>query len=94
MRILWTNEALDDLEEILAYYYLEVSPKVADAVERRIVGEIESLPPFPEQVRESDRIPGTRELVVSRLPYIVFVQLRVDAIVVLNVVHSRRKFPA
>lgn len=94
MRILWTNEALDDLEEILAYYYLEASPNVAEAVERRIVGEIESLPPFPERVRESDRVPGARELVVNKLPYVVFIQLRDDSIIVLNILHTRKKFPA
>ena len=93
MRILWTDEALGDLEEILAYYYLEASPRTAAAVERRIIGEIEALPPYPERIRESDRIPGTRELVVSKLPYVVFVQVREDAIVVLNVVHTKRKFP-
>lgn len=93
MRILWTNEALDDLEEILAYYYLEASPRTAAAVERRIISEIESLPPYPERIRESERVPGTRELVVSKLPYIVFVQLIEDAIVVLNVVHTKRRFP-
>jgi len=93
VRILWTDEALDDLEEILAYYYLEASPKVAEAVERRIVGEIESLPPFPERVRVSDRVPGTRELVVNKLPYVVFVQLRDEAVIVLNVVHTKRQFP-
>ena len=57
MRILWTDEALIDFEEILAYYYLEASPRVAEAVEKRIVGEIEALPPYPERIRESDRIP-------------------------------------
>lgn len=93
MRILWTDEALDDLEEILAYYYLEASTKVAEAVERSIVGEIESLPPFPERVRASDRVPGARELVVNKLPYVVFVQIHDDDIIVLNVVHTRRKFP-
>lgn len=93
MRILWTDEALSDLEEILAYYYLEASPRVAEAVEQRIVGEIESLPPYPERIRESDRIPGARELVVNKLPYVVLIQLRDDAIVVLNVVHTKRKFP-
>ncbi|MBK7897910.1 MAG: type II toxin-antitoxin system RelE/ParE family toxin [Betaproteobacteria bacterium] len=43
MRILWTDEALIDLEEILAYYYLEASQRVAEAVEKRIVGEVEAL---------------------------------------------------
>ena len=93
MRILWSDEALGDLEEILAYYYLEASPRGAEAVEKRIVGEIEALPPDPERIRESDRIPGTRELVVQKLPYVVFIQLRDDAIVVLNVVHTKRQFP-
>ncbi len=93
MRILWTDEALGDLEEILAYYYLEVSPRTAATVERRIIGEIEALPPYPERIRESDRIPGARELVVNKLPYVVFVQVRDDVIVILNVVHTKRKFP-
>lgn len=94
MQILWTDEALDDLEEILAYYYLEASPRTAVAIERRIISEIETLPPYPERIRESDRIPGTRELVVNKLPYIVFVKLLKDAIIVLNVVHTKRKFPS
>lgn len=94
MEILWTDEALDDLAEILAYYYAEASPRTAEAVERHIVEQVEGLLPFPERIRESERIPGARELVVSRLPYIVFVKQLADAIVVLNVVHTARKFPA
>ncbi|MBI5910912.1 MAG: type II toxin-antitoxin system RelE/ParE family toxin [Betaproteobacteria bacterium] len=94
MRIVWADEALDDLEEIVAYHYAESGPRTAEAVERRIVEQIEGLPPFPERIRKSDRIPGARELVINRLPYIAFVKLRSDEIVVLNVVHTARKFPA
>ena len=94
MRILWTSEALDDLENILVYYYQETSPRVADAVEKRIIGEIEALPPYLERIRASDRVPGTRELVVNKLPYILFVQVRDDALDILNVVHTKKKFPA
>lgn len=93
MEILWTDEALDDLAEIVAWYRVEASPRTAESVERRIVKQIEGLPPFPERIRKSDRIPETRELVVNRLPYIVFVKLLPDAIIVLNVVHTARKFP-
>ena len=93
MRILWSEEALSDLEEILAYYYLEASPRTAAAVEQRIIREIEVLPPFPERIRDSERVPGARELVVNKLPYVVFVQVLEDGIVVLNVVHTKRKFP-
>ncbi len=94
MRILWTTEALSDLEEILAYYYLEASPRTAAAVEQRIIREIEVLPPFPERIRDSERVPGARELVVNKLPYVVFVQVLEDEIIVLNVVHTKRKFPS
>lgn len=93
MDIFWTDEALDDLVEIVAYYYSEASPRTAESVERRIVEQVEGLPPFPERIRKSDRVSGARELVVNRLPYIVFVKLLPDAIVVLNVVHTARRFP-
>jgi plasmid stabilization system protein ParE len=94
MRILWTAEALDDLEAILVYYHVEAGARTANAVERRIIGQIEALSPFPERIRSSERIPGARELVIDKLPYIVFVRTIPDGIVVLNIVHAARKFPA
>ncbi|NWG85914.1 MAG: type II toxin-antitoxin system RelE/ParE family toxin [Hydrogenophilaceae bacterium] len=93
MRIVWAAEALADLEAILAYYHQEAGPRTAEAVEKRIVSEIVSLRPFPERIRVSARIPGARELVVSKLPYIVFLQATPEKIVVLNIVHTARKFP-
>ena len=32
MRILWTDEALDDIAEIVAYYYAEANPRTAELV--------------------------------------------------------------
>lgn len=93
MRITWTIEALDDLENILAYYYEQSWPATAEAVEARIALAIEKLRDFPERIRASDRIPGARELVIHRLPYIAFVRVTEDEIQVLNIVHSMRKFP-
>ena len=93
MGIVWTDEALDDLAEILTYYHAKAGPQTAATVERRIVGQIEGLAPFPERIRESDRFPGARELVVSHLPYIVFLKRLSENLVVLNIVHTPRKFP-
>jgi len=39
------------------------------------------------------RIPGTRKAVMHRLPYIAFIRIAGDAIQVLNIVHTARKFP-
>lgn len=94
MRIVWTAEALDDLENILAYYFEEVGPATAEAVENRIISQIEKLRDFPERIRKSERIPNARELVIHRLPYIAFVRVLPNGILVLNVVHTARKFPA
>jgi len=94
MRVVWTAEALSDLEEILVYYYREAGPRTSAAVESRIVSQIEKLHISPEQARPSDRIPGTRELVINKLPYIAFFLLHSDELVILNVVHTARKFPA
>lgn len=93
MRLVWTDEALDDLAAILVYYLERAGPATAASVEARIVKQIEALRSHPERIRKSERIPGTRELVIQQLPYLVFVQLGPDRILVLNVVHTARKFP-
>ena len=75
MRIVWTNEVLADFENILAYHYLQAGAATAETVERRIITQIGKLRDFPERVRASDRIPGTREAVINRLPYIAFIRV-------------------
>ena len=92
-RIAWTDPALDDLEAILRYYRQRIGTVTAKAVENRIVGQIERWIDFPERVRTSDRVPDAREVVIQKLPYIAFVQVLRDRILVLNVVHMSRKFP-
>lgn len=43
MRIVWTDEALSDLENIIVYYYEQAGAATAEAVERRIVSQLENL---------------------------------------------------
>ena len=93
MQIVWTDEAIDDLENILAWYHQRSWPATAAAVASRILAQIEGLRNFPERIRASGRVPGARELVVHRLPYVVFVRVLADQIQVLNIVHIARKFP-
>lgn len=93
MHVVWTNEALSDFENILAYYYLHAGVATAEVIERRIVEQLEKLLDFPERVRTSNRIPGAREVVINRLPYIAFIRVSKDEIQILNIVHTARKFP-
>jgi plasmid stabilization system protein ParE len=93
MPIIWTDEAIDDLVEILSYYLEQAGSVTAEAVQTRILSQIEALQEFPERVRQSERVQGAHELVIQRLPYIAFVQVDGDVLTVLNVVHTARKFP-
>ncbi len=93
MRVRWTDEALDDLAGIVAYYLEVASPWTAETVRQGIIAAILDLRDFPERVRVSEAIPGARELVVPKLPYRVFVRVNRPELIVLNVVHTARRFP-
>lgn len=93
MRLFWSDDALDDLERIIAYYHAQAGAATASAVQARLIQQILALTDFPERIRKSERVVGARELVIQRLPYIVFVQIHEDVIRVLNIVHTARKFP-
>ncbi len=93
MMVRWTDAALDDLAAIIAYYLEVASPWTAEAVRQRILSAINDLSNFPERVRKSERVPGARELVVPRLPYRVFVKIAEPDLIILNVVHTARRFP-
>jgi toxin ParE1/3/4 len=93
MKIVWTSEALSDLESIIVYYLENVGFETAVAIESRIVAQIESLREFPERIRESERISDAWEAVIPKLPFIAFVRVLESDVQVLNIVHTSRKFP-
>lgn len=88
----WTDEAERDLENILAYYLENADLRVAEAIYTRIKAHVGSLKMFPERCRPG-RVPGTKEYVISRLPYIAVVDISADTVFILNVMHTARKYP-
>lgn len=91
-RIEWSQTALIDLETILAYYTQEVSVKLAKKIFLRIQKQIDLLEHFPEGTRLW-RIEGTREYVIHGLPYLVVLYVDGDKVVILNLMHTKRKYP-
>ena len=89
----WTSRAEQDLEDILLYYLSEAGVQVAHSIYVRIRASVQSLQQFPERTRIG-RVAGTRECVIARLPFIVVIQVQEDKILVLNVAHTARKYPA
>jgi toxin ParE1/3/4 len=91
MRIVWTEPAVHDLAAARAYVARD-NPPAADRQVERVLAAVAGLLQFPEIGRPGRRA-GTRELVVSRTPYVVAYRLRADAIEVLRVMHGRQRWP-
>jgi toxin ParE1/3/4 len=89
VRIRWTPEAFANLESIVLYIAEESSEsaqKTADDIYQRI----EHLVTFPNRGRPG-REPGTRELVMSPLPYIAVYRVSDNTVEILQLWHGARK---
>ena len=90
MRIEWSPVALDDRDRIFDYYDIEEdSPRAAILVDERIAQQIEVLIDHPEFGRPG-RVDDTRELVISKTPYVVAYRIMGDAIRILRVLHGKQ----
>lgn len=91
MRVRWLRRALLDLDEVEAHIALD-DPQAAAEVVLRIVRAVSLLKEQPG-IGRAGRVPGTRELVVPTTPYIVPYRVKDDAVQILRVYHSSRKWP-
>ncbi len=91
MRLSWSRAALNDLVELRAYIAND-RPRAAAGVARRILGAVNHLQEHPRMGRPG-RVEGTRELVVSKTPYLVPYRVQGDTVVLLRVLHGARKWP-
>lgn len=92
MRVIIRKSACNDLERIVRWIVND-SPENARSVAQRILTAIEDkIALFPRMGRPG-RLSGTREWVVSGLPYIIVYQVddARDAIVVLGVFHGAKQ---
>lgn len=91
MRIRWTPEAANDLEQI-ARHILRDNPSAARSVVRTITQGIEGLAKFPNLGRPG-QLPNTRELVFASLPYIAIYRLKDEAVEILRIYHGAQDWP-
>ncbi len=88
--IVWSEPALQDLDDIGSYIALD-SPRAAESVVRRIVETVAALAFHPRMGRMGRDV-TTRELVVTGTPYIAVYRLR-ERIEIITVMHASRKWP-
>jgi len=92
MKIAWSPEATEDLVSLRAYI-AEDNPAAARRTVQHIVESIEQLLPDNPRIGRAGRVPGTRELVIPRTPYIVPYRLQRTTIQILRVYHAARRWP-
>ena len=91
MEIVWSSTAKRDIGEVIDYLS-QHSPHAAEMVEEHILATVEKLALFPRLGRPG-RVEGTRELVIPRLPFIVFYSVGARRITVLRVRHAAQAWP-
>jgi addiction module RelE/StbE family toxin len=86
MRIRWAFPAADDLQNIKNYLQQNY-PRFAEQTVRTIYERIQSLKSSPNRGRPGHRS-GTRELVITPLPYVVVYRVKSEAIEILHIYHG------
>jgi addiction module RelE/StbE family toxin len=86
MRLRWTEQAAVDLERI-ADYLFEHAPDRAPGLVREIYLAPSALLRHPSLGRPGKK-PGTRELVISSLPYIVVYRIAGEVIQIIRILHG------
>jgi len=82
----WTEEAAADLENIANYLFQNRPERAAELV-REIYHAPAALLTFPYRGRVGKK-EGTRELVLSPLPYIVVYQIRGEGVHIVRILHG------
>lgn len=91
MRVKWLRRALANLDEE-ATYIAQDSPQVAAELVDHLLASAVLLADHPHMGRPG-RVPGTRELVVTRFSYILPYRVRGETVEILRVFHTARKWP-
>ncbi|WP_338487229.1 type II toxin-antitoxin system RelE/ParE family toxin [Pseudomonas trivialis] len=90
LALVWLDEAIADLIDIVTFIAAE-NPGAA----RRLKARLEVAPlPLTEHpyLYPGGRVPGTREVVVHP-NYVLVYRITLERIEIVNVLHSRQKYP-
>jgi toxin ParE1/3/4 len=92
LRVAWSPEAADDLQEIVAYIARD-SSAYARAVASRIFGIAKSLGVFPDMGRIVPELgnPSIRERFVYS--FLLIYRIEMHRVLILAIVHGRRLLP-
>ena len=90
MRIVYTDEALHDLDDIFAFLAREY-PSIIAAVEERIRAAVTFVAEWPESAPRITQRSPIRVKFIGKYPYRVFYRIAEDRIEILHVHHTARR---
>jgi addiction module RelE/StbE family toxin len=90
-RIRWAPAAARDLETI-RNYLAENHPSFMESTIRRLYDAARSLKQMPHRGRIGQK-EGTRELVISPMPYIIVYRVEPDIVHIFRVLHTAKNQP-
>jgi toxin ParE1/3/4 len=91
MKIRWSPEAAADFAGIVEFIH-EQNPSAAYRVANGLYESATSLESFPNRGRLG-RVEGTRELVLSPLPFIVVYRVQHRTVEIARVLHGSQRWP-
>ena len=90
MRVIYTTEALADLDGIFSYIAKHY-PTISDAFQNRLRTVTARISRWPESAQEVAERPGVRVVPLIRYPYRIFYRISNDAVEILHVHHAARE---
>ena len=91
MQLRWTEEAATDLERIADYLFVH-APDRAEKLVRTVYEAPATLLTFPQRGRPGGK-DGTRELVLTPLPYLLVYAVRDEVIFIVRILHGAQEWP-
>ena len=91
MTVVWSRRAIRHLAALRRYIARE-NPRAAQGVAQSILRAVELLQDHP-QIGRAGRVPGTRELVIPKTPFVVPYRVRGGRLELIAVFHGRQRWP-
>ena len=92
MRIRWTDPAIHDFIHICDHSDAHFGPTRARRTALQIYEAIDLLANFPG-IGRLGRKPGTSELVMSGLPFLIVYRLKDEVVEIVRILHGAQKWP-
>jgi len=89
IRVVYTDAALNDLDEILEYISLNY-PALVVSFEKRLSRVVARIGDFPKSSEQMMGRPGVRVAPLNRYPYKVFYRIAQDSVEILYIHHAAR----